>query len=281
MLFVFSACGSGIIAVDNEAAGSQQAAEENLIVVPDSNGQFMANTVVQCGGPPSFLAGSLENPVLLADSTVADGALQVFENFAIEGEGAWWPQDGYWVLTNNETELLMAHIGHEGEVTLIGSELVNVSWQPTAIRGGGPCPIQVPLPEGLHEVDWRLDPSQPLDKTSSTLLLLATGRACSSGQPMGERLRQPQILLTQQSVYLLLVADRPAGAQECPGNPEEPVTIDLGEPIGDRPLVNARIVTGTLADYVPVSPCGQLEPLLPQDLNEAVGLDGPPERTQC
>ena len=79
----------------------------------------------------------------------------------------------------------MAHIGMQGEVTLIGSKRVDGSWRTTAIRGGGPCPIQVPLPAELHEVDWRVDPAQPLDESATTISLLATGQACSSGQPMG------------------------------------------------------------------------------------------------
>lgn len=279
-----SGCASEIATVDSETVAVQPIDNSSLIVVPDGTGRFMTNTIVQCGGPPPFLAGALENPVLLGDSTVADGALDIFDGFVTGGEGAWWPQDGYWALTNNETELLLAHIGMQGEVTLIGSKRVDGSWRSTAIRGGGPCPIQVPLPAELHEVDWRVDPAQPLDESATTISLLATGQACSSGQPMGGRLREPQTLLTPDTVYFVLVADQPGGDQECPGNPEEAVVVDLGEPIGSRQLVNARVVSGSLGDYLPVSPCGHINPelLAGQDIaDEPVALNGPPERTQC
>ena len=71
---------------------------------------------------------------------------------------------------------------------------------------------------------------------------------------MGDRLTPPQVVVTDDAIYVALAQYRPTGAQDCPGNPDEAVTINIGEPRGDRPIVNARTAPGTLADYLPVSP---------------------------
>ena len=225
----------------------------NIMVLP-TNGVYEPDVLVECGGPPTFPAAALRAPVLLSESDVADGAMVPLEEFLASGEGGFWPQDGYWTFVNTDDVLMIVHIGADGAATTLATERTDSDWMATRLATGGSCPIQVPLPEGLGEVGWREDPATPNEPESTLIALLATGKDCSSGHPMGDRLAPPQVVVTDDAIYVALVQYRPTGTQACPGNPEEAVTINISEPRGDRPVINARTAAGTLADYVPVSP---------------------------
>lgn len=229
------------------------ATSTGLLVLPGPGGEFSPDTMVICRGDPPFPAGALSQPTRLADTEIAPGSMDPIDEFLQTGEGDFWPQDGFWVLDNTETTLLLAHVGSNGSVVILGSERLATDWQTTQLASGAPCAITVPLPDGLSEVTWRLDPAKPANESSTTISVLATGQACSSGQPMGDRLRPVELAATADSIYVLLVAEAPEGSQTCQGNPEEPVTIDLGEPLGSRQIIDARMAAGLITDYLPVS----------------------------
>lgn len=182
------------------------------------------------------------------------GAFEPIAEFLATGEGDFWPQAGFWVLDNTDQSLLLAHLNADGATTILGSANDGTGWQTTALQSGGPCDLRTPLAEGLGEVDWRLDPAHSVEPDATTINLLATGRDCSSGQPMGERLQPPAFTTTGDTIFVTLTARQPTGGQECPGNPEEAVVIDIGEPVGDRVLVDGRKSRGTLSDFLPPSP---------------------------
>ena len=288
MLVIGAGCASTGTAVDSEGTAppgwlTQGSPVPGVIVVP-SNGSYPPDTTVECGGPPTFLAGALDDPPLLADTEPAQGALEPLVDFLGSGEGDHWPQDGYWVLTNDERSLLLAHIADDGTATLLGTRRDGSDWTVTQISSGISCPIRVPLPDGLGDVEWRIDPEQPANPLSAELHLLAIGHSCSSGQPMNDRLATPQLFETRDAIYIALVAFRPTGDQTCPGNPEEAVTIALDQAIGDRSILNARTAAGTLSDYLPVSPCGHIDRITlpePEPTNGPIALDGPRTRTAC
>jgi hypothetical protein len=58
----------------------------------------------------------------------------------------------------------------------------------------------------------------------------------------------PQIALRDDEVVITFtVKELPDGPQLCPGNDEVAVGVDLGEPIGNRTLVDGACVSGTAA----------------------------------
>lgn len=64
-------------------------------------------------------------------------------------------------------------------------------------------------------------------------------RACASGQPADGRVEVVE-QETSDGQLELVVGVRPLeGAQDCPGNPPTPVTIQLDEPLGERTVVDA------------------------------------------
>lgn len=85
---------------------------------------------------------------------------------------------------------------------------------------------------------WRLSPDEAPTSDSRTIRVLLTERACASGRSPEGRVLEPQIEYRVDAIFITLRVRSRAGAQECPGNPEYPLTIELGEPLGDRALVD-------------------------------------------
>ncbi len=65
-----------------------------------------------------------------------------------------------------------------------------------------------------------------------------TETACASGQSAIDRLAPAYVVASPYQIDITIGVHTRPGAQECPGNPPVAVEIDLGTPIGDRPLVD-------------------------------------------
>lgn len=108
-------------------------------------------------------------------------------------------------------------------------------WQ---VTGWGDCQARRVLPAGLGDADWVLVPGQPpIGPDTRTFQADVTERACASGRSSEGRIAGPEILAIADQV-LVTFAVRPfgGGVQTCPSNPPTRVTVDLGEPLGDRVL---------------------------------------------
>jgi hypothetical protein len=67
----------------------------------------------------------------------------------------------------------------------------------------GPCSPEVIVP-GLNVAEWTLDRDEPLpDPEATRFTALVTERACASGRPMGDRLREPNIWSTEPGIVVL------------------------------------------------------------------------------
>ena len=53
---------------------------------------------------------------------------------------------------------------------------------------------------------------------------------------MAGRLMAPIVLAGPEGVTIAIAARTRPGGQDCPANPAAPVTVELGEPLGDRAL---------------------------------------------
>lgn len=85
-----------------------------------------------------------------------------------------------------------------------------------------------------------LDPASPPDPASSMVALLVTEAACNSGEPATGRI-EARVVLKAATVEVEVGIRPRGGDQECPGNPPTPFLIDLGEPLGDRMLLDASV----------------------------------------
>lgn len=225
--------------------------ELGVIVPPDADGALPSELWVGCRTGPYFQVADLEEiePLATADP---GGVAEAIAPFLSSGEGEFWPQENWLILRETEDEVLLVHRGSDGlafqTVTRDGG-----SWRWTGSQMGGPCPLHYAVPEGLNAVDWVVDPSGlPLDPEATSLQVLATERECASGQEMGDRLQEPEVVMTAEEVRIVLAAEPPPGdAFTCQGNPETPVIVELPEPLGEREVIEGYEIGIDLEDYLP------------------------------
>lgn len=168
------------------------------------------------------------------------------------GEGQFWPQDDWRILhETGATMLLVHHDPAVGGVSFMSLEMRSGAWRWTGGSSGGPCPLETTLPEGLGRVEWRLDPAGGgLGPATTSVAVLATERDCASGRPMGDRLLDPEIVMTDTQVLITFAVQPLPGGQNCPSNPEQAVLVELPEPLGERELVDGLATGLDLADFL-------------------------------
>lgn len=222
-----------------------------LLVVPGADGALPGDVWVSCPSGPSFPASAL-NHISTSLDTDPPNLPEAMEDFLSDEEGQFWPQEGWQALhRTDETILLVHHDADSGGISFMEFEIENGAWRWSRASSGGPCPLQITLPEGLGVVTWRLDPeAEPLTPETTSIPVLVTEVDCASGRPMEDRLVGPEVLMTEHEVLIVFGATPLSGAQDCQGNPEQPVMVQLPEPLDDR-IVRDGMDTGLdLADFL-------------------------------
>ncbi len=224
-----------------------------LIAVTDSEGELPPDTVIWCRSGPSFPYSALDQAPLLTESDRPE-IEEAIKPFLESEEGVYWPQAGWRVLYETDDRVIVVNLDSslpETSLAFMTAERRDGSWQWAGASSGGSCPLMVKVPEGVNTVDWRLDPSaEPMTTQSTTIHLLVTEWECASGQAMGDRLLGPEVLVTEDEVMIAFAANPLSGAQTCPGNPEQPVMIELSGPIGDREVVDGLALDLNLEDVL-------------------------------
>lgn len=236
----------------SDSTPSTTAGELQLIVTPEPAGNLPEELMVGCSSGPTFPLSALEGIRPLAESGLSEieAAIRVFLD---DEEGQFWPQDDWQVVHQTDSTVLLAHLSQPEElVSFMTVELTGNEWRWAGAQGGGPCPLQARLPEGLNTVQWRIDPAaEPLTPNSTTVDLLVTERECASGQAMGDRLLGPEIVATQTAILIAFAAEPPPGdSQTCQGNPEQTVVVELPEPLGDRVISDGLAVGMNLEAFL-------------------------------
>jgi len=101
---------------------------------------------------------------------------------------------------------------------------------------GGECALRVGLPQGIGFATWRLDPASTPDATATSVSVLALETACAGGRAPEGRLLSPVVLYSADAVTIAITVRKRPGDQDCQGNPEVPVVVQLAEPLGSRHL---------------------------------------------
>lgn len=222
-----------------------------LVVVPGAEGALPGDVWVSCPSGPSFPVSALDQISANLD-TDPPNLLEAMERFLSDEEGQFWPQEGWQALhRTDETILLVHHDADSGGISFMDFEIEGFDWRWSGASSGGPCPLQITLPDGLGVVTWRLDPEAgPLTSETTSIPVLVTEVDCASGQPMEDRLVGPDVLMTGDEVLIVFGVTPLSGAQDCQGNPEQRVMVPLPEPLGDR-VVRDGMDTGLdLADFL-------------------------------
>jgi hypothetical protein len=222
-----------------------------LIAPLDTNGRLPANVDVGWGGV-FFPAGALEDIPPFVGSAFPEVDAAAIEFFATVKGGS-WPQGGWRVLHATDQRVLLvqaATVAGDNGVAIMTFERDIGPWRFAGGQLEGPCDLLTSPGSGLNLADWELDPNAIISPDSTVLFTLVTEGACASGDPLGEFLVGPDVVITEAQV-LIAYASRPRpGAQTCPGNPTSSVVIVLSSPLGNRTIADGLQVGGTLADYL-------------------------------
>ncbi len=102
-------------------------------------------------------------------------------------------------------------------------------------------------PETTEPATWFLPEGWVADPTATSVEVLVQAQGCTGGQGAVGRLAEPVVEVTPTEVRIATPLHILKGGQTCPGHPLAPLTVDLGQPLGDRTLVD---VNGTLDDDI-------------------------------
>lgn len=108
------------------------------------------------------------------------------------------------------------------------------------LTSASPCTQRLVTGDHLGEADLTLAHATAPGDTSIDLLVHE--RACASGQSAEGRIELVELTETAEQIQLRIGVRPRDGDLECPGNPPTPFTIDLGERLGDREIVDASVV---------------------------------------
>jgi hypothetical protein len=100
--------------------------------------------------------------------------------------------------------------------------------------------------DGYGIATFEIDRDNPPDLGSTTLDLLATERACASGQAPTGREKRTVVVETSEAVEIVVLVESftGTGVQTCPSNPAFPLTVDLDAPLGSRAIRDVSIYPG-------------------------------------
>lgn len=279
-----AACTTDSTLLDTDIAADTDSAEQDPTLsttAPPSTTSTTALTsessdeLVVCAGTELQLS-ALQDLEPLESRPEIEEAVKAFLK---SGEGDFWPQDGWQVVTISDAEVYVILLQTEEQVredaesreievtfdegfgdgiddSILFSgqnvELDDGIWRWAGSVSSDDCELESALPPNLNRVEWTLDPASPAPTAESTTVnLLATERECVSGQPMGDRLLPPTVVETDEAVLITMAATPPPGdAFNCPGNPPQPVAIELASPLGDRKLLEGSTTAGRISDYV-------------------------------
>ncbi|WP_419842221.1 hypothetical protein [Candidatus Poriferisodalis sp.] len=116
------------------------------------------------------------------------------------------------------------------------------------------CENRVVLPPGLGHVAVHLDPSALPDPAATTIQLLVAEAGCTSGREMGDALRGPQVVETDEAVLVAFAVVPYYGLATCPSSPDTHATVELAQPLGDRALLHGVMVPPTPIERRPEQP---------------------------
>jgi hypothetical protein len=110
------------------------------------------------------------------------------------------------------------------------------------LTGFGDCWLRPQLPEGTGPAAFRVAPGSDLSAETTEIEVLVTELACSSGRDASGRVLLPVFVSGAETVTIMFAVATREGAQECPSNPETPVTVELPAPLGGRTLLDGSDV---------------------------------------
>jgi hypothetical protein len=219
--------------------------------------------VTQCGlaefafGTTELVGGPFDEEAQRAFDQAGEAITDETGPFEQDGElvdGEWFGEGsafgGGWewlVIERDDTRMVFLGEGPNGyaDVTI---ERDGDTWQ---AAGFGGCRFMTSTTLAEFGIGaWVAAPGSVPDPHSSTLDVLVMERECASGQPPVGREIRPVVLSGEEVLEIVVLIEAPGGlAQTCQGNPWHRTTIDVGEPIGERTLVDGHVSPGLVRPW--------------------------------
>ena len=199
-----------------------------LDVIPDLD---VEDPLVSCPGTPAVRYSQMINPPSIdeVDHPAVD-ALRA----ELDAPGGEPLPRGRWVVISIDDDRATFAALSDHSFGVVGIERRGDRWVFAGEAAGPPCEPVVPLPAGLARVEVRLDIDSMPGAADTSVELLVTELGCASGREMGDALRGPQVIETDDAVVVAFAVVPVAGGANCPSNPSTSVTVDLSEPLGER-----------------------------------------------
>ena len=226
-MIVLSSCGepaspSRSEGHDGEAARSATPVADGFVYSCDGESHF---------DPATFTPGTAEEE----PGPVGDALRELLDS---ESEWGIMPPTG-WVEVRRTARTASFVAKDEGRFLSI---LIRKEGQGWDASGWGECIHPEADVGDASIIRWALDPDHPAPEPGDTEIhAVVSEMACSSASDPRERIREPIVQVTEDSINLVLTADPLRGFQTCPGSPALPYTIELDEPLGDRELRDAGL----------------------------------------
>jgi hypothetical protein len=179
-----------------------------------------------------------------------------------------------WRLVGRDATTAMVLGGRPGDPAWSAIFVLDGRWR---LETWNTCDAVLTTP-GTSGASWTLDPSGPGPvRTSSSFKALVTEIGCASGQSSEGRVEQPLAVFLPDRIVVGFPIATAEGRRECWPNPATPVAVELGQPIGERPILDGGRLPFREA-FRAVIPTGQLGapslPEMPPGAVEVRRLDG-------
>ncbi|HUQ77816.1 MAG TPA: hypothetical protein VM427_02935 [Patescibacteria group bacterium] len=151
------------------------------------------------------------------------------------------PLAGYRVLYEEPDRVVFGTNGEVGPIVAIDARNSGGAWSATGL---GVCAPQLVVPDGLNAATWRLPAGAPLPgPAAKSFVALVHETDCVSGRSSQGRVLPPLIQRDPTRVLIVFAVREPpsTGLETCPGNPASEYTVELGEPLGARQLLDAGV----------------------------------------
>jgi hypothetical protein len=201
--------------------------------------------LASCGGHP-FTADALDSAPTDQVGPEFDALRAVFAEHAGELEGK--PEQQAWRLVDKRDEGLLFIADSSRGLLYVFLRRQGDRW---AFANMGDCQLRAHLGDGAGAARWWLDPRLPPPAADSTVLeILVLEQACASGNYASGRILPPAIQYEADSITITIGVRGVGGT--CPMNPNTPAVLMLGEPLGDRELLDGF--------FIPPAPAGPPTP---------------------
>ena len=199
-----------------------------LDVIPDLD---VEDPLVSCRGTPAVRYSQMIDPPSIDE--VEHPAVDLLRTELDTPGGEPLPR-GRWVVISIDDDLATFAALSDDGFGLASIERRGDRWRFSGWSAGPPCEPVIPLPPGLARVEVTFAHDALPEPEDTAIHLLATERGCASGREMGDALRGPQVIETDDAVLVAFAVVPVAGGATCPDNPSTAVTVELSAPLGQR-----------------------------------------------